>query len=38
VGAQKSDKTCRNFDYLEEFLAGLCFEQRGKLEVLPIKL
>jgi len=37
VGAQKSDKTSRDSSNIEEFLAGLRFEQRGRLEELPIK-
>ena len=36
VGAQISDKTSRNSVNIEEFLAGLRFEQRGRLEELPI--
>jgi ribosome biogenesis GTPase A len=37
VGAQISDKTSRNSTNIEEFLAGLRFEQRGKLDELPIE-
>ena len=36
VGAQKSDKTGQNYK-VEDFLAGLRFEQRGILEELPFK-
>jgi len=37
VGASIFDKTNQNSDNLEEFLAGLPFEQRGKLALVPIK-
>jgi hypothetical protein len=36
VGAQKSDKTSQNS--IEEFLAGLRFEQRRKLQELNIRI
>jgi len=36
VGAQKSDRTGQNYK-VEDFLAGLRFEQRGMLEELPFK-
>jgi len=35
-GAQISDETSRKFLDVEEFLAGLRFEQKNKLEGLPI--
>ena len=38
LGAQKSDKTSQNSESPEEFLAGLRFEHRGKLALVPIKL
>jgi len=38
VGAQISDKTSQNSTDIEEFLAGLRFEQRGKLDELLVKL
>jgi hypothetical protein len=34
LGAQESDKTSQNSKDIEEFLAGLRFEQRGKLDEL----
>ena len=34
VGAQKSDKASQNSKNVEEFLAGLRFEQRGKLNMV----
>ena len=34
MGAQKLDKTSQNSLNVEEFLAGLRFEQRGKLDEL----
>jgi hypothetical protein len=37
LGAQKLDKTSQNSLDVEEFLAGLRFEQKGKLEELSIK-
>jgi hypothetical protein len=37
LGAQKSDKTSQKSSNIEEFLAGLRFEQRGRLEELPFK-
>lgn len=37
LGAQKLDKTGQNSTNIEEFLAGLRFEQRGRLEELTIK-
>jgi hypothetical protein len=37
MGAQYSDKTSQNSGNIEEFLAGLRFEQRGKLDGLPIE-
>jgi uncharacterized protein YehS (DUF1456 family) len=36
LGAQISDKTSQNSLNIEEFLAGLRFEQRGRLDELPI--
>ncbi len=38
MGAQKLDKTSQNSSDVEEFLAGLRFEQRSKLEELPVHL
>jgi hypothetical protein len=38
LGAQISDKTSQNSLDIEEFLAGLRFEQRGKLGELTIRL
>jgi len=38
LGAQKSDNTSQNSNDIEEFLAGLRFEQRGKLDELTIRL
>jgi len=35
-GAQKLNKTSQNSVNIDEFLAGLRFEQRGKLEELKI--
>jgi hypothetical protein len=35
-GAQKSDKTSQNSKNVEKFLAGLRFEQRGKLNMVHI--
>jgi hypothetical protein len=37
-GAQISDETSQNSMDIEEFLAGLRFEHRVKLDKLPIKL
>jgi hypothetical protein len=37
MGAQKLDKASKNSINMEEFLAGLRFEQRGKIEELPFK-
>jgi hypothetical protein len=37
-GAYKMDKTGQNSENVEEFVAGLRFEQRGKLDLVPIKL
>jgi hypothetical protein len=36
-GAQKLDETSQNSLEVEEFLAGLRFEKRGKLEELTIR-
>jgi hypothetical protein len=36
LGAQISDKTSQNSADVEEFLAGLRFEQRERLDELPI--
>jgi len=36
LGAQKLDKTSQNSMDVEEFLAGLRFEQRNRLEGLQI--
>jgi len=36
LGAQISDKTSQNSSDVEEFLAGLRFEQRNRLEGLQI--
>jgi hypothetical protein len=38
MGAQKLDKTSQNSMDVEEFLAGLRFNQRGKLDELAITL
>ncbi len=38
LGAQFLDKTSQNSINIEEFLAGMRFDQRGKLEELPISL
>jgi hypothetical protein len=38
MGAQKLTETSQNSLDVEEFLAGLRFEQRGKLEELPVHL
>jgi len=38
VGAQKFNETSQEFLDIEEFLAGLRFEQRNKLKGLPIDL
>jgi hypothetical protein len=38
LGAQILDKTSQQSKNLEEFLADLRFEQRGKLDELTIKL
>jgi hypothetical protein len=38
LGAQISDKTSQNSLDIEEFLAGLRFEKRGKLGELTIRL
>ena len=38
LGAQKLDETSQNSLDIEEFLAGLRFEQRGKLEELTIRI
>jgi hypothetical protein len=38
LGAFKLDKTSQNSLDFEEFLAGLRFEQKSKLEGLPIDL
>ena len=37
VGVQISDKNSQNSINMEEFLAGLLFEQKGILGKLPIK-
>jgi hypothetical protein len=36
LGTYKSDKASQNSEYVEEFVAGLRFEQRGKLDIVPI--
>jgi hypothetical protein len=36
LGAPKFDKTSQNSQNVEEFLAGLRFEQMGKLDMVPI--
>ena len=36
LGAPKFDKTSQNSQNVEEFVAGLRFEQRGKLDMEPI--
>jgi len=38
LGAQKSEKTSQNPKNIEEFLAGLGFEQRWKFEEIQIDL
>jgi hypothetical protein len=38
TGAHKIDKTSQNSWNVEEFLAGLRFKQRGKLNGLPIEM
>jgi hypothetical protein len=38
MGAQNLDKTSQNSLIIEEFLAGLRFEQKNKLEGLPLNL
>jgi len=38
MGAQKLDKTSQNSFSTEEFLAGFRFDQRAKLDELPIEL
>ncbi len=35
-GASNFHKTSQNSESLEEFLVGLRFEQKGKLELVPI--
>ena len=37
-GPYKLDKTGQNFENVEEFVAGLRVEQRGKLDMVSIKL
>jgi hypothetical protein len=37
LGAQLIHKTCKKSLDIEEFLADLRFEQKGKLEELPIE-
>jgi hypothetical protein len=36
MGALTSDNTSQNSNNIEEFLAGLCFKQWGRLERLPV--
>jgi hypothetical protein len=38
LGAQKTDKTSQKLMNIDEFLAGLRFEQRGKLDGFSITL
>ena len=37
-GPYQLDKTGQNFENVEEFVAGLRVEQRGKLDMVSIKL
>ena len=37
-GAYRIDTTRQNYENLDHFVAGLRFEQRGKLEIVAIKL
>jgi hypothetical protein len=36
LGGHKSDKASQNSENVEEFLAGLRFEHRGKLDMVTI--